>query len=179
MKSAKAIAWILALVMCCALLAGCGGKEESAPAPTDAPTPTEESTPAATDAPAVNAAGLADGVYTVKFDTDSSMFHVNEACEGLATLTVENGEMTVHISLVGKKIVNLFYGSAEDAQKEGAAVIEPTLDTVTYKDGTSEEVYGFDVPVPALDEEFACAILGTKGTWYDHQVKVSDPVPQE
>ena len=41
---------------------------------------------------------LEDGVYGVEFDTDSSMFHVNEACNGRATLTVKDGKMTVHIS---------------------------------------------------------------------------------
>ena len=180
MKKTGIIALILALAMCCALLAGCGGKAEPSPAPTEAPKPAEAPTPEPTEEPpAVNEYGLADGVYSAKFDTDSSMFHVNEACEGRGTLTVKNGEMTIHISLGSKKIVNLFYGSAEDAQKEGAAILEPTLDTVTYKDGTSEEVYGFDVPVPALDEEFDCALVGTKGTWYDHKVMVSDPQPME
>ena len=51
----------------------------------------------------------------------------------------------------------------------------PTTDTVKYSDGTTDEVYGFDVPVEALDEEFDLAILGTKGEWYDHKVSVSDP----
>ena len=54
-------------------------------------------------------------------------------------------------------------------------LLEPTTDTVKYSDGTTEEVYGFDVPVEALDQEFDLAILGTKGTWYDHKVSVSDP----
>ena len=31
--------------------------------------------------------------------------------------------------------------------------------------------------MPALDEEFDCALLGKKGKWYDHKVSVSDPVP--
>ena len=118
---------------------------------------------------------LEDGVYTAKFDTDSSMFHVNEADEGRGILTVENGKMTIHISLVSKKIVNLFVGTAEDAKKDGADILEPTTDTVKYSDGTTDEVYGFDVPVEALDEEFDLAILGTKGEWYDHKVSVSDP----
>ena len=39
----------------------------------------------------------------------------------------------------------------------------------------TEEVYGFDVPVEALNQEFDLALLGTKGTWYDHKVSVSDP----
>ena len=118
---------------------------------------------------------LEDGVYTAKFDTDSSMFHVNEADEGRGILTVENGKMTIHISLVSKKIVNLFVGTADDAKKDGAHILEPTTDTVKYSDGTTDEVYGFDVPVEALDEEFDLAILGTKGEWYDHKVSVSDP----
>ncbi len=117
---------------------------------------------------------LADGTYSAKFDTDSSMFHVNEADEGRGILTVENGKMTIHISLVSKKIVNLFVGTAEDAQKDGAALLEPTTDTVKYADGTEEEVYGFDVPVEALDQEFDLAILGKKGKWYDHKVSVAD-----
>lgn len=122
---------------------------------------------------------LEDGVYTAEFDTDSNMFHVNEANDGKGTLTVKDGKMTIHVSLVSKSIVNLFVGTAEDAQKEGAEILEPTTDEVTYSDGYKEEVFGFDIPVPALDEEFDCALLGKKGKWYDHKVSVSDPVPAE
>ena len=124
-------------------------------------------------------AALEDGTYTAEFNTDSSMFHVNEAMDGKGTLTVKNGKMTIHISLVSKNIVNLFEGTAEDAQKDGAKLLEPTTDTVKYSDGTSEEVYGFDVPVPALDKEFDLALIGTKGKWYDHKVSVSNPVKAE
>ena len=122
---------------------------------------------------------LADGVYSARFKTDSSMFRVNEACEGRGTLTVEDGVMTIHISLISKSIVNLFVGKAEDAKLEGAQLLEPTVDTVTYSDGYEEEVYGFDVPVPALDQEFDLALIGTKGVWYDHVVKVTSPEPME
>lgn len=120
-------------------------------------------------------AELEDGVYLADFDTDSSMFHVNESCDGKGTLTVENGVMTIHVSLVSKNIVNLYYGLAEDAQQDGAELIEPTLDTVTYSDGYTEEVYGFDIPVPELDMEYNVAIIGTKDNWYDHTVSVSNP----
>lgn len=106
------------------------------------------------------------------------MFHVNEACDGRGTLTVKDGKMTIHVSLVSQSIVNLYPGTAEDAQKSGAKLLEPTKDTVTYSDGTSEEVYGFDIPVEALDQEFDLAIIGTKGVWYDHKVSVSDPVAE-
>ncbi|MCM1385780.1 MAG: sirohydrochlorin cobaltochelatase [Bacillus sp. (in: Bacteria)] len=125
------------------------------------------------------ASALPDGVYTAEFTTDSSMFHVNEAYDNKGTLTVENGEMVIHISLGSKKILNLYPGLAEDAAKEGAQLLMPTKDTVTYSDGMTEEVYGFDVPVPVLEQEFDLALIGTKGKWYDHKVSVSNPVPAE
>ena len=127
---------------------------------------------------AANAEGttkLADGTYQVKFTTDSSMFHVNEANNGMGELTVKNGKMTIHISLTSKKIVNLYEGLAADAEKDSKNVLQPTSDTVTYSDGSTEEVNGFDVPVPYLDKEFDLALLGTKGTWYDHKVSVASP----
>ncbi len=124
-------------------------------------------------------AEIQDGIYTAEFDTDSSMFHVSEACDGKGTLTVQDGAMTIHISLGSKNIVNLYPGLAEDARKEGAELLEPTVDSVTYSDGFTEEVYGFDVPVPVLDEEFDLALIGKKGKWYDHKVRVSDPVRVE
>ena len=120
-------------------------------------------------------AGLADGTYKAVFKTDSSMFHVNEAYDDKGELTVKDGKMTIHISLASKNIVNLFPGTAEDAQKDGAKLLEPTTDKVKYSDGTEEEVYGFDVPVPAIGEEFDVALIGKKGVWYDHKVTVSDP----
>ena len=159
MKKVTMIA--LTALLLCMFLAGCGEKngDDAAQLPAE---------------PA-----LADGVYTADFNTDSSMFHVNEACEGKGTLTVENGQMTIHISLPSKSILNLFCGTAEDAQKDGAALLQPATDTVTYSDGLSEEVNGFDIPVPSLDEEFDVAIIGTKGKWYDHKVSVTNPVLKE
>jgi cobalamin biosynthesis Co2+ chelatase CbiK len=115
---------------------------------------------------------LPDATYSADFDTDSSMFHVNEVYDGKGTLYIENGEMTIHISLPSKNIVNLYLGLAEDAQKSDAVLLSPTIDTVIYSDGTTEEVYGFDVPVPYLNEEFDLALIGTKGKWYDHKVKL-------
>jgi hypothetical protein len=146
---------VLVLVM--ALFAGCG------------------STPA-DDAQARGNAPIEDGMYLADFSTDSTMFHVNEVKEGKGLLTVENGFMTIHIVMPSKNILNLYLGLAEDAQKEGAELINPTVDEVTYSDGLTEEVYAFDVPVPAIDEEFDLALIGTKGKWYDHKVKVSNPV---
>ncbi len=124
------------------------------------------------------AAPLADGVYTVTFKTDSSMFKTNETCNDRFTLTVNDGKMTVHIVMASKKILNLFPGHAEDAKKEGAPILQPTVETVDYHDGTApEEVFAFDVPVPVIGVEFDLALIGTKGVWYDHKVIVTDPVP--
>ena len=123
-----------------------------------------------------NADALEDGTYAADFTTDSSMFHVNEAEDGKGVLTVKDGQMTIHVSLASENILNLFPGSAEDAKKDGAVLLQPTKDTVKYSDGTEEVVNGFDIPVPALDEEFPLALIGKKGNWYDHMVKVSNPV---
>ena len=120
---------------------------------------------------------LKDGTYSAKFVTDSSMFKVNEALDGMGELTVKSGEMTIHISLASDSILNLYPGLAADAQKADAVLLEPTKDTVEYKDGTKEEVNGFDVPVPYLDKDFDLALIGKKGKWYDHKVSVS--VPEE
>ena len=172
----------------CLLLGGCGAgqaadatsAESTVAAQESTVTPTEITETAETvrTETAQDKAQLPDGVYTAEFSTDSSMFHVSEACDGKGTLTVKDGVMTIHISLGSKKILNLYSGLAEDAAKDGAVLLEPTTDTVTYSDGMTEEVYGFDVPVPVIGEEFDLALIGTKGKWYDHKVKVSDPVAE-
>ena len=122
---------------------------------------------------------LPDGIYTAEFHTDSAMFHVSEACDDKGTLTVKDGEMTLHISLSSKNVLNLYPGLAADASKKGAELLLPTEDVVTYSDGLTEEVYGFDIPVPILEEEFDLALIGKKEKWYDHKVIVSNPVPLE
>jgi len=188
----KTIALALAALMLLALLTACAAKpaetkptessaSDAAETPEQTPTPettetapTEEETPAEPEQPAEPA--LPDGVYTAEFNTDSSMFHANEACDGKGTLTVENGQMTFHVSLASTHIVNLYLGKASDAADHEADWLQPTTDTVTYSDGTSEEVYGFDIPVTAVDTDFDLAILGTKGKWYDHVVSVRDAV---
>ena len=185
-KAIKLVSALLAVL----LLAGCAAKNETIPttaatepavettaettqAPTEIPEPTEQATE-----PAASVRVLPDGEYIVDFDTDSGMFRANEACNGKGKLTVENGVQTLHVSLQSKKIVNLFPGTAAEAQEPGAVWLEPTVDTVTYSDGLSEEVFGFDIPVASVGGEFDLAIIGTKGVWYDHKVSVLNPIPQ-
>lgn len=105
------------------------------------------------------------------------MFKVNETEDGKGVLTVKNGEMNIKIILSGDGILNLYSGLAEDAKKDGAELLNPEKVTVTYDDGTEEEVNSYVVPVPAIDEEFDLALIGKKGKWYDHKVKVTNPEP--
>ena len=177
MKYTRFVSLLAVSALLAASLAGCGSSASSAAssASSEAVSSVAESAvsgAASESAAASSARTLEDGTYTAEFDTDSSMFHVNEASDGKGTLTVEDGQMTLHISLQSKKIVNLYVGMAADAPDHEADWLQPTTDTVTYSDGTSEEVYGFDVPVEALDTDFQLAILGTKGKWYDHTVSV-------
>ena len=177
MKYTRFVSLLAVSALLAASLAGCGSSASSvaSSASSEAVSSVAESAvseAASESAAASSARTLEDGTYTAEFDTDSSMFHANEACDGKGTLTVEDGQMTLHISLQSKKIVNLYVGMAADAPDHEADWLQPTTDTVTYSDGTSEEVYGFDVPVEALDTDFQLAILGTKGKWYDHTVSV-------
>ena len=165
LKQFTATLLLCSLLLC---LSACSGTASTSAAQTTAAT--VESTESVS-------ASLPDGTYSVDFNTDSSMFHVNEACEGKGTLTVKDGKMTVHVTLVSKSILNLFPGTAEDAKKDGAVLLNPTKDPVTYKDGYKETVYGFDIPVEELNVEFPLALIGKKGTWYDHTVSVTNPEP--
>ena len=162
---------VVAASLALSLLVGCGASSTASSAASSAASSEAASSVASS---AAETAALPDGVYTAEFDTDSSMF--NEACDGKGTLTVENGQMTFHVSLASTHIVNLYLGKASDAADHEADWLQPTTDTVTYSDGTSEEVYGFDIPVTAVDTDFDLAILGTKGKWYDHVVSVRDAV---
>lgn len=159
-------------VVCAGVLAAALTACTAAPAASQSAAASSAASVQAQSAPA-----LADGVYQASFSTDSSMFHANEACDGKGVLTVQNGQMSIYVTLAGKGIVNLFPGTAEDAQKPGAEWLQPTLETVHYSDGTTDEANAFLIPVPYLDEEFDVALVGKKGTWYDHKVSVSDPQP--
>ena len=177
MRCKQFLSLSMASILLAAALTGCGGSASSSAAGSAAGSEPSASS-AVSEAASEAEAALPDGVYTADFDTDSSMFHANEACNGKGTLTVKDGKMTFHVSLASKKIVNLYPGAAADAEANKADWLIPTVDTVTYSDGTSEEVYGFDIPVEAVDEEFALALLGKKGTWYDHTVSIRNAEPK-
>ena len=148
----KRLTVMIALMLTTLTIASCGGKQ----------TATEPANEAATSAAETGAEETSNEAET--FDTAATQVH---------------GEMTIHIVMPSKNVVNLFRGSAEDAQKEGAELIQPQLESVTYSDGTTEEVNSFDVPVPYLNQTFDLALVGTKGKWYDHKVSVSNAVPMD
>ena len=175
MKLKNKCSLLLAGVMLAGALVGCGAS--SAPASSAASSEAAASSAVSEAASASAEAALPDGTYAADFDTDSSMFHANEAFDGKGALTVKDGQMTLHVSLVSKNIVNLYVGTAEDAVSHEADWLQPTTDVVNYSDGTSDEVYGFDIPVEALDTDFSVAILGKKGKWYDHTVSVRNAQP--
>ena len=173
MKYTRLVSLLAVSALLAASLAGCGSSASSASSEAVSSVAESAVSEAASESAAASSArALEDGIYTAEFDTDSSMFHVNEADNGKGMLTVKDGQMTIHIRLASTHIVNLYVGMAADAPDHEADWLQPTTDTVTYSDGTSEEVYGFDVPVEALDTDFQLAILGTKGKWYDHTVSV-------
>ena len=154
----KILALACAAALFCLALVGCGGGNQKA---------------------SVNNTGLEPGTYTVKFTTDSpTMFGTNEYYNGRGTLTVTKDSAELYVVLKARGIVNLYLGSAEDAQKKGAELLQPTEEVVKFDDGFTKECYGFTIPINgALNEEFDCAILGSKGKWYDHKVSISDPQP--
>ena len=177
MKLNHKFALLLAGAVLAGSLTGCGASSAPASSAASSEAAASSAVSEAASEPASEAA-LPDGVYTADFDTDSSMFHANEANDGKETLTVKDGQMTFHVSLASKKIVNLYVGMAADAEAHEGDWLQPTTDTVTYSDGTSEEVYGYDIPVAAVDEDFQLALLGTKGKWYDHTVSIRNAQPK-
>ena len=176
MKLNNKFALLLAGAMLAGALTGCGASGTPAGSAASFEAAASSAVSEAASEPAAEAA-LPDGTYAADFDTDSSMFHANEAFDGKGVLTVKEGRMTLHVSLVSKNIVNLYVGTAEDTASHEADWLQPTTDVVNYSDGTSDEVYGFDIPVEALDTDFSVAILGKKGKWYDHTVSVRNAQP--
>ena len=148
MKLNHKFALLLAGAVLAGALTGCGASGTPASSAASSEAAASSAVSEAASEPAAEAA-LPDGVYTADFDTDSSMFHANEANDGKGTLTVKDGQMTFHVSLASKKIVNLYVGMAADAEAHEGDWLQPTTDTVTYSDGLSDEVYGFGIPVEA------------------------------
>ena len=70
---------VVAASLALSLLVGCGASSTASSAASSAASSEAASS---VDSSAAETAALPDGVYTAEFDTDSSMFHANEACDG-------------------------------------------------------------------------------------------------
>ncbi len=180
----KQLAAIISIGLLLSLLTACTGEHSSSQLSKETVTQEAKSEEVISEKEAVEAENdatdlLEDGVYLVDFDTDSTMFHVNEACDGKAVLTVSDGKMTAHIVLTSQNILNLYLGLASETENNTDSWLQPVVEEVTYDDGLTEEVNAFDVPVLHLGEEFDLALIGTKGVWYDHKVSVSNPEPYD
>ena len=116
----RILAALAAAALAAGLLAGCQTQTASSASSEAASSASAASSEASSAASSAAETQLPDGTYTAAFNTDSGMFHANEACDGKGTLTVKDGVMTLHVSLVSQNIVNLFPGTAEEAQQEGA-----------------------------------------------------------
>ncbi len=117
----------------------------------------------------VAAADVADGTYEVEVESSSSMFKITKA-----VLTVENGEMTVDLTLSGTSYLVLYPGTGAEA----------AADTEDHYIGYTEDAdgaYTYTIPVPALDEAFPCAAFSVKKEqWYDRSLLVrADSLPSE
>ena len=120
---------LLSAVMAMTMLSGCSDNaaKEDKKAATEEQSKDDASEAKAEEADEEEKAPVEDGEYLVDFNTDSSMFYENQEFDGgKATLIVEDGKMTVHITLNSKNIVQLFLGTAKDAQKDGADLIDPS-----------------------------------------------------
>ena len=158
MRCKQMLSLSVVTVLLAASLAGCG-TSSTAPSAVSSEAPSSAASSAASEV--TETAALPDGVYTAEL-IPTAACSCQRGLRRQSTLTVKDGKMTFHVSLVSKKIVNLYPGLAADAEAHKTDWLLPTTDTVTYSDGTSEEVYGYDIPVTALDEDFSLAILGSK-----------------
>ena len=87
MRCKQMLSLSVVTVLLAASLAGCG-TSSTAPSAVSSEAPSSAASSAASEV--TETAALPDGVYTAEFDTDSGMFHANEANDGKGTLTVKD-----------------------------------------------------------------------------------------
>ena len=98
MKLNNKFALLLAGAMLAGALTGCGASGTPASSAASSEAAASSAVSEAASEPAAEAA-LPDGTYAADFDTDSSMFHANEAFDGRGALTVKEGRMTLTSAL--------------------------------------------------------------------------------
>ena len=185
------------LVLCAALLGGCGSAApaaasalpEQTAAPTSAPISTSTPMPEPTEDPAarvataadmttveevgdpdmvpVPASALKDGSYSVEMESSSSMFRI-AACE----LSVADGKMTAVMTMGGTAYPWLYMGAALEAAAADESALIPYVEN-------AEGAHTFTIPVASLNSGFACAAFSkNKELWYDRTLLVrADSLP--
>lgn len=167
-------ATVLAAVLAAGMMSALGCAEEateaaaeSQAASKDEAAPVEEIV--TEDMAPVYAESIKDGVYSIKVDSSSSMFNIEE-CE----LTAADGKMTAVMTMGGTGYLYLYMGTGEEAV---AASEEEYIPFAEAEDGR----HTFEVPVEALDMGIDCAAFSKKKEeWYDRTLVFrADSLPQE
>ena len=122
MRCKQMLSLSVVTVLLAASLAGCG-TSSTAPSAVSSEAPSSAASSAASEVTETSA--LPDGVYTAEFDTDSGMFHANEACDGKGTLTVKDG-----------KISDVTVGDNSETQGIGSKAIEQLPEAIVAANGT-------------------------------------------
>lgn len=138
-------------------------------------TSSEDNTPSLTSQNNVKGIrDLEDGWYIADFKSGSNKLQQRETRHGKGEFYVENGMGRIRLSLTDVSVQKLFQGTAEDAKKAGAKL----LDLKDQKTGNGIPVRTGFLTVPYLDKEFNCAVLEADGSWSDHKVMVSNPTTE-
>lgn len=99
---------------------------------------------------------IKDGTYSIKVDSSSSMFKVEE-CQ----LTVKEGKMTAVMTMGGTGYLKIFMGTGEEAV---AASEDMYIPFVENENGQ----HTYEVPVEALNKAINCSSFSAKKEkWYD------------
>lgn len=107
-----------------------------------------------------NQVSLQPGTYSVKVESDSSMFKVAKA----QLIVAEDGSMTVVITMSGTGYDRLY-------MKTGKEEVPAKEEEYIFYDQDSDGAYTFTFPVPVLDQPVNCAAYSKKReTWYDRQL---------
>lgn len=110
---------------------------------------------------------IQDGTYPVVMVSSSSMFKIVDS-----ELTVENGEMSVVMTMSGTSYLYLFMGTGEEAVAADESEYIPYVEN-------ADGAYMYTIPVEALDDGILCtAYSKNKEKWYDRTLLVrADSLP--
>ena len=121
------------------------------------------------DLPADETNKIADGIYEATAETGAAMFKVVKV-----KLTAKDGKMTALITLSGAGYNYLYMGTGKDAAAESGAWIASTGKVDYTLDGETKTGMQFEIPVEALDQEFAVAAHAVKsGKWFDRTITIA------